>query len=369
MKQLVMAVFITAIMIGSVAADGYGYYTNTTAVNNSSGTTVRSDTNVNYTSTTPSVNSNNSNSSGTTVTNTGVNTDTSLPADCTQVTRILCTTRTIERCTNETGIVRCTTESKPYCLNRTETKCTGENIQKRIREEIKYKHLNRTAHDLTDNDTDDLLEEVEIEHPENFTKHINQGRLISEIEQVKKEYLKSLLHELRDANSTANVSIYATRFNKAMNALKEDIRTRMQNNETLTIDVVQELAKRQLLNITGEINAGATVSDDQLVSLILNRSNGKYNESDIRSHLAQMSPEFKRKLLQRLLTQDIKEDHPEIGLQIKAINQEYKAKIEALRMQMHDLNKERIDKIRQLLNSQANASTVVETEAGANTTA
>jgi hypothetical protein len=227
---------------------------------------------------------------------------------------------------------------------------------------LKERILEKTASELNTDDevVDILLNETEREHPDNFTRRLNQGRLISIIEQVKRDYIKRLIHELNSSGSRSDIKQYITRYNRALNNLKENIRERFRSgDEELSIRIAEELAERELRNITSEVRADVVVNDDRIAELIANKSNGQLIKENVKQRIQNLSPEFKKKLLIQLLA-DYKEEHKAIVDQIRGINDQYRDKIRDLTDQIRGLNRERVDRIRELLRTRANATALIE---------
>src|SRR3989344_698564 len=171
-------------------------------------------------------------------------------------------------------------------------------LKERINEKLEEKRQERLAA-AEENESNETENETE----DNVTK-IAPGRLISQVQQARREVWQETKEILREAGYHGRVNEFQRLFNQFTKSMKDEIRAKIAsgNNTDLSAEVVREIAKRELTKLREEVLAKLNITAENVTDEIenaTNETNETVNTSTltlISAQLAGASPEFRGKL-------------------------------------------------------------------------
>ena len=123
----------------------------------------------------------------------------------------------------------------------------------------------------------------------------NQGRLIKELQQVRKEQFKITKEILRSVDYKGSMDEFATSYNQELNELKAEIRAKIDSGNTseLNMRIVRNLAEERLIKARTETFAKLNITVDNVTAELVNHVNDKQKLEVLRAEIRGTSPKFR----------------------------------------------------------------------------
>src|SRR3989344_3126554 len=165
-------------------------------------------------------------------------------------------------------------------------------LKERINEKLEEKRQERLAA-AEENESNETENETE----DNVTK-IAPGRLISQVQQARREVWQETKEILKEAGYHGRVDEFQRLFNQFTKSMKVEIREKLAggNDTNLSAEVVREIAERELTRVREEILARMNITAENET----NETNETVNSATltvIKAQLAGASPKFRGKFL------------------------------------------------------------------------
>ncbi len=225
--------------------------------------------------------------------------------------------------------------------NRSENKSSGEK-----RDEIKEKIGEKR--------------EAAKERVENKTgAKINQGRLIKEVQQVRKEQFKLTKEILRSVNYTGPMDEFATAYNQALNELKVDIRAKIESGNTtdLNMRVVRNLAEERLIKAREDTFAKLNITVDDVTAEFAKHVNDRQKLEVLRADIRGTSPRF-RLHVYAVMKNGTPEEQAALKAQLEAYATSINGTVKKVQVKEVDVSRIRakLNKNERVLSAEAEAS-------------
>lgn len=234
--------------------------------------------------------------------------------------------------------------------NKTENKSRDEKreeIKERVREEIEEKR------------------EAAKERVENKTgEKVNLGRLVKEVQQVRKQQFKLTKEILRSVNYTGSMDEFATAYNEAIKGLKAEIKAKVESGNTsdLNMRIVKSLAEERLIKARIETFAKLGISVDNVTAELAKYVNEKQKLEVLRADIRGIRPKFALRVY-AIMKEGTPEEQAALKAQLEAYAANINGTVKKVAVKEVDVSKirKRLNKNeRVLLPSETKASTAAE---------
>ncbi len=225
--------------------------------------------------------------------------------------------------------------------NRSENKSSGEK-RGEIKEKVEEKR--EAAKERVENKTGD---------------RINQGRLIKEVQQVRKEQFKLTKEILRSVGYKGEMDEFATAYNEALKELKIEIRAKIESGNTtdLNMRVVRNLAEERLINEREEAFAKLNITVDNVTAEFAKHVNDRQKLEVLRADIRGTSPKFRLRVY-AVMKNGTPEEQAALKAQLEAYAESINGTVKKVKVKEVDVSRIRakLNKKERVLEAETSAS-------------